>query len=303
MWWGSSIFGLLLSLYLLWLKTTGSSCPLLHCTTVLNSKWGQLFAIPVTAYGACLWISTFSNRTVAYISGLMLAGGSIVLLYIQFVLIGKPCWFCIIHAACAIIFWILNNCYGVYPTRRWLSISLIVSALCIVILIQINGVHYYKKSHSLDSKQIIASIDTRCAFDWFGQATSNGPILVVGLACPHCIELLQNFKSKGLLKSRRGPNLFLATGLGKECTAVFIASAMRADGSFDHKKLAILIDHLPEFSDDIMIDQTNNLSIFAAREFSEYTQHLACAESTLELQENEIKKLNVQSLPFYLSDH
>ena len=105
-----SVLGIAVSLYLIYVKLTSSTviCGIGDCGAVQNSKYSQLFGIPVAAFGVLYYFVMFAltyvleqkpNKTlttVKYLWVLWGVGFSVYLTYLELYVIHAICMWCVI---------------------------------------------------------------------------------------------------------------------------------------------------------------------------------------------------------------
>lgn len=182
------------------------------CEAVWASAWAQPLGVPLGFYGAATWLvaltGTLRWRVAAHH---VLAAGSIGLVAVQVLLIGKLCPWCLAHA---LVCWLAWPGRLMASSRRWLWPGVLVAAALVVWQIAARPVPQAVPT----APALVAE-----AFAWLTPAGAKPKaVLVVDLSCPVCLKVLAELAAEP--QKFTGGLVFQTEGPVRALTTVFTAS-------------------------------------------------------------------------------
>ncbi len=225
------IAGLAISTYLAALKLLSLPClGAGGCHAILHSRYGEIFGIPVGLYGILLWLAVIylPDRTKRGMLLLLMSGGSVIFMLLQFAVLRGFCLYCTLHA---VITWSVLYLHGETP-RRWTApLGLILGAGAIFFTYQ--QVTRRVAATTVNASPASASLHTQAAgLYWLGPFTERSPALILSLDCPACLDLLESLAQRSYRGTTAGPSLyFKTTDANRALTETFVAAVLSQDGT------------------------------------------------------------------------
>ncbi|ATC63859.1 hypothetical protein CMV30_07810 [Nibricoccus aquaticus] len=264
------VAGLALSAYLAALKFLALPClGAGGCHTILHSRYGEIFRLPVGLYGTLLWLAVIlvPDRSKRGMLLLLMSGGSVIFMLLQFAVLRSFCLYCTLHA---LITWAVLWLHAETP-RRWtapLGLALATGALLLTrhqiattaatpassSSLQPSTFNLQPSASSssqpsaLNSQQsppAASSADPSSSHSspftlhasssglyWLGPFTEKSPALILSLDCPACLDLLESLTQRAYENTPAGPALyFKTTDANRALTETFLAAVLSQDST------------------------------------------------------------------------
>lgn len=218
-------FGLALAVYLALLKIFALPCvgPG-NCQTILYSKFGSVFRVPVGVYGAVLWLGIIfvRNKDKRDLLLLMLAVGAAFFMVIQFFVLRGFCLYCTLHAVAA---WGALLLHHERP-RLWMALLAFALAGGGFQLARTTA-NLQAQSGARAPSQLVALADHPAALPWLGEIHPRSPVLVLSFDCPACLDLLGKLTSENFQGRKYGPAMyFKVNDRNRALTVGFVAAVL-----------------------------------------------------------------------------
>ena len=245
--------GLAISAYLAALKFLALPCVgASGCHAMLHSRYGEIFRLPVGLYSALLWLAVIlvPDRTKRGVLLLLMSGGSVVFMLIQFAVLRGFCLYCTLHA---LITWAALYLHAEKPAR-WtapLALALATAALLLTrhqIATRASApssasLHLSSTLYPLPSSDFASSTapspvhsspltlhSSPSGLYWLGPFTEKSPALVLSLDCPACLDLLDSLAQRPASPGAAAPALFFkTTDTNRALTETFLAAVLAQD--------------------------------------------------------------------------
>ena len=217
--------GLALAVYLALLKFFALPCigPG-NCQTILYSKFGSIFHVPVGVYGALLWfgIIFMPNKDKRDLLLLMLALGTAIFMVIQFLVLRGFCLYCTLHAAAA---WGALLLHHERP-RVWMAVLAMALAGGGFQLARTHA-NLQAQTGAAQPGQLASLADKASALPWLGKIHPRSPALVLSFDCPSCLDLLEKITQENFKGRDLGPALYLKVNdRNRALTVAFVAAVL-----------------------------------------------------------------------------
>jgi uncharacterized membrane protein len=216
--------GLGLSVYLAALKLAGLPClGASGCHAVLHSRFGEIFRVPVGAYGAALWLAIIlvPDRSKRGVLLLLMAGAAALFMLIQFAVLRGFCLYCTVHAAAA---WGALMLHGEKPARWCAPLGLALAAGAFALTRHQAATQIAITTSAGNPAALHARAD---GFYWLAPFTDKSPALVLSLDCPACLDLLGELTRRSYADVAAGPALYFKTNeKNRALTEAFVAAVL-----------------------------------------------------------------------------
>lgn len=221
--------GLGLALWLALIKWRSLPCLGGGCDTVIQSRYGALFGVPVGVYGAALWtvLAAPLPSRLRWFAHVLLAFGAAAFMGIQFGVLRAFCPYCTIHAVAALAAW------------RWRQLRPAWWALALGAALAAGG--YGLAQRTADLRAATAGRPAALApgagalYPFDGDATPAAaarPVLVLSLTCPACLDLLGAVSEAPWPAGGIGAALYVkSTPRDRELATVWLAACTETAGS------------------------------------------------------------------------
>jgi uncharacterized membrane protein len=226
------IAGLALSTYLAALKYL--SLPCLGsggCHAILYSRYAEIFTVPVGVYGILLWLAVIyvPDRTKRGMLLLLMSGGSVVFMLLQFAVLRGFCLYCTLHA---LITWGALYLHGEKPAR-WTAPLGLAFAAAAIFLTQQQVIRRVEAATVQTTPAAAANLHTQAAgLYWLGPFTEKSPALILSLDCPACLDLLDSLTQRSYRDTPAGPAIyFKTTDANRALTETFLAAVLSQDST------------------------------------------------------------------------
>lgn len=232
------IAGLAISAYLAALKFLALPClGSGGCHAILHSRYGEIFRLPVGLYGVLLWLAVIyvPDRTKRGVLLLLMSGGSLVFMLLQFAVLRGFCLYCTLHA---LITWGALYFHGEKPARWTAPLALALTAGAIAISrnhIATRAATPAPPSTAHSSalspqRPPAASLHAATGLYWLGPFTEKSPALIISLDCPACLDLLDSLTQRSHASTTAGPAIFFkTTDANRALTETFLAAVLSQD--------------------------------------------------------------------------
>jgi uncharacterized membrane protein len=229
------IAGLAIATYLTALKFLALPClGSGGCHAILHSRYGEIFRLPVGLYAILLWLAVIyvPDRTKRGMLLLLMSGGSVVFMLLQFAVLRGFCLYCTLHAA---ITWAALYLHAEKP-RRWtapLGLALATGALVLTRhQIATRASSPAQSSASVPLPATLNPLLSSSGLYWLGPFTEKSSALILSLDCPACLDLLESLTQRSYRDITAGPSLyFKTTDANRALTETFVAAVLSQDGT------------------------------------------------------------------------
>ena len=217
--------GLALAVYLALLKFFALPCigPG-NCQAILYSKYGSVFHVPVGVYGALLWLGVIfvPNKDKRDLLLIMLAGGTVLFMVIQFFVLRGFCLYCTLHAVAA---WGALLLHHERP-RIWMALLSFALAGGGFQLARTQA-NRQAQAGVVQPAKLVALADNASALPWLGSIHPRSPVLVLSFDCPSCLDLLEKLTQENFKGRDHGPALYLKVNDRNRALSVgFVAAVL-----------------------------------------------------------------------------
>jgi uncharacterized membrane protein len=233
------VTGLAISAYLAALKYLALPClGSGGCHAILHSRYGEIFRLPVGLYGALLWLAVIyiPDRTKRGMLLLLMSGGSVVFMLVQFAVLRGFCLYCTLHA---LITWVVLYLHAEKPARWTAPLGLALATAALLLTRHQIATRASSPAPSSGSQlstlnsqppSSASSLFSASGLYWLGPFTEKSPALVLSLDCPACLDLLESLTQRSYANTPAGPALyFKTTDANRALTETFIAAVLSQD--------------------------------------------------------------------------
>ena len=315
--------GLLTCVYLAALKLLNLPCPFSGCASIINTRYGALFGVPLPIYAVPLWIALCGRaqgrgRELAQSAcAWALALGAAVLMAIQFLVLKGFCPCCTLHAAAAIAAAFVVPRRG--PAAGWVPSAALAATLPMFL-----GVQAYTRAHLTSWQDQGASAAApaqpvpaaargrfglpevppgfdKAAFTWLGDFDRDSPILIISFQCPHCLDLIQEVLTRPHNGGLKGPRVFVyaPSAAATADTLSLMAAVLSVPGN-PQERFATVFSGLDSFRDALITRDSAALRRTLAEQFPNYPKHLGEAQRLFSINMAAIKYIPGRGSPYLL---
>jgi uncharacterized membrane protein len=317
--------GLLTCVYLAALKLLNLPCPFSGCASIINTRYGALFGVPLPIYAVPLWVALCGRpksrglELVQSACAWALALGAVVLMAIQFFVLKGFCPFCTLHAAAAIAAAFVIPMRG--PAAGWVPSAALAAALPIFMWVQV-----YTRAHltSWQDQGAPAAVQApaghapgsrgmfglpelppgfdKAAFSWLGDFDPKAsPILIISFQCPHCLDLIQEALTHPHNGALKGPRIFVyAPSASATSDTLNLMAAMLSVPGSQQEQFATVFSNIDTFRDALITRDSGALKRTLAEQFPNYPKHLAEAQRLFAIDMAAIKFIPGRGSPYLL---
>jgi uncharacterized membrane protein len=316
--------GLLTCIYLAALKLLNLPCPLSGCENIINTHYGALFHVPLPLYAIPLWLTLTVPAArpwqvnIQLGALLVLAGGALALMFIQFFVLKGFCPFCTFHAAAALV------AAFVVPKRgrahAWLPAVILALSLPMLFAVKVVGqsqVQSWETPAELSpgapkaagpgpaaeaaAPAAIPAMVDKAAFTWLGDFDpKQSPFLVVSFQCSHCLDLLEQTLTQPRIGTLKGPKILVYAAHGNtEATIAVLAAILSVPGT-PQEQFAAVFAQQDSFRDALITHDLSDLKSRLAELFPGYPAKLEEAKQLYGLQVVALKYIPGRGSPYIL---
>jgi len=323
--------GMLACVYLAALKLLNIPCPLTGCWSIINSRYGSIYGIPLPLMAIPLWVALAYPVTRAwegYVqlgSALFLAVGGLVLMGIQFFVLKGFCPFCTLHAAAAVLVAIFLPLRG--RAHPWLPSLILALALPVFLSVKelaearvqswdapgySSALPMIPKATNAakTGKPVSASVSTMIslqanvdgvAFSWLGDIdVEQSPILVVSFQCPHCLDLLARTVAQPHFGSFKGPKVLLFSSPENLADTSALLAAILSQPGTPQEQFNAVFKQLGVLFSPLVTSDSKELRSRLGTLFPHYTDKLKDARLLLDSQAAALRYVPGRGTPFLL---
>ena len=220
-----AVAGLALSLFLALFKLAALPCGG-GCEKVIYSSYGELWGVPLGAYGAALWLGVFfapGKRSRLLCQG-VLAAGSVGLVAVQAFVLRAFCPYCLTHA---LLTWGALFIWKTPPWKPGIGISL---ALAGAVWLGA-GLHARLPGPVSAAVLLTQSPARNAGCEWLGEAGPASPAVVLSVDCPACRDKMAALTAFDFAQRKSGPLLYWRMEVAnRELTIVLVAAVLSQPG-------------------------------------------------------------------------
>jgi uncharacterized membrane protein len=322
--------GMLACVYLAALKLLNLPCPLSGCWSIINSRYGAVYGVPLPLLALPLWVAlafpaTRSwERHVQLGSAVLLALGGLVLMVIQFFVLKGFCPYCTVHAVAAVLVAFVLPMRG--RAHAWLPSLMLVLALPVFFAAKViaearlqswdtpayasslivpaasKTVRTAKAVTARASSMMAlrANIDG-VAFSWLGAIDDEeSPILVVSFQCPHCLDLIAQVIRSPHFGSFKGPKVLLFSSPENSADTSAVLAAILSQPGTPQEQFAAVFRQLGVLFNPLVASDSKELRSRLGTLFPHYSDKLKVARQLLDSQAGALKYVPGNGTPFLL---
>ena len=322
--------GLLTCVYLAALKLLNIPCPLTGCWSIINSRYGTAFGIPLPLLAIPLWVALAYpasrpwERHIQLGSSFILALGGLVLMGIQFLVLKGFCPYCTLHAAAAVLAAITLPMRG--RAHSWLPSVILVLALPVFLAVKTAAEARVQSWDApgytsalvvpkpprtprvagtvSESAPSMVSLHARIdgvAFNWLGPIDGErSPILVVSFQCPHCLDLMAQVLKHPHFGSYKGPSVLLFSSPENSADSSALLAAILSEPGTPQEQFAAVFRQLGVLFNPLVASDSKELRSRLGQLFPHYTEKLKDAKRLLDSQAGALAYLPGHGTPFLL---
>lgn len=204
--------GLGLALWLALLKWRSLPCLGGGCDTVIQSRYGSLFGVPVGVFGAALWLALVAPLPAAGRRAVhaALALGALGFMVVQFGILRAFCPYCTVHAVAAVTAW------------RWRRVRPAWWAVALGVALAGGGYLLAQRAADRAAATARPAVGLAAGVDAWWPLADAAPVavavapggaprsvLVISLTCPACLDLLRELTDAPAPAGRAGPAVYV----------------------------------------------------------------------------------------------
>jgi len=322
--------GLLTCVYLAALKLLNIPCPLTGCWSIINSRYGAIYGIPLPLMAIPLWVALAFPVTRAWQNylqlgcALLLALGGLALMGIQFFVLKGFCPYCTLHAAAALLAAFALPMRG--RAHAWLPSLVLVLALPLFLAVKATAEARVQSWDAPDytttpiipkasktakaARPVFASAASMIslqanvdgvAFSWLGAFDAEqSPILVISFQCPHCLDLLGQALKQPHFGSFKGPKVLLFASPENAAGSSALLAAILSEPGTPREQFTAVFSQLGMLFNPLVTSDSKELRSRIGALFPHYTDKLEVARQLLNSQSEALKYIPGHGTPFLL---
>jgi uncharacterized membrane protein len=322
--------GMLTCVYLAALKLLNIPCPLTGCWSIINSRYGAIFGVPLPLMAMPLWAILAVPAARAwqnYIqlgAALFLALGGLLLMGIQFFVLKGFCPYCTLHAVAALIVAIVLPVRG--RAHAWLPSLILALTLPLFLAVKVvsetrlqswdapgytsSAIVPKASKAGKPARSVSAPISSMVslqanidgvAFSWLGAIDiERSPILVISFQCPHCLDLLGQTIKHPRFGSFKGPKILLFSSPEDSADTSALLAAILSEPGTPQEQFTKVFSQLGMLFNPLVTSDSKELRSRIAFLFPHYADKLKEARQLLDSQAGALRFIPGHGTPFLL---
>jgi uncharacterized membrane protein len=320
---------MLTCVYLAALKLLNIPCPLTGCWSIINSRYGSVYGIPLPLLAIPLWVVLAFPATrkwqkyTQFGSALFLALGGLVLMGIQFFALKGFCPYCTVHAAAAV------SVAFVLPLRGrahvWLPSLILSVAFPVFFAVKVlaearvqswdapgytstplvskvsSGTKAAKAGFNVSSMVSLQANIDGAAFSWLGDIDEErSSILVISFQCPHCLDLVAQLLRNPDFGKTMGPKVLLFSSPENSADTSALLAAILSEPGTPQEQFALVFKQVGVLFSPLIGGDSKELRSRLGVLFPHYPDKLKVARQLLDAQDQALRYVPGHGTPFLL---